>query len=488
MKSDPLHAALLAVYGGVWRLARPLLRRNARLAEGYDQRLVPNCWAGSAHIWVQAASGGEAYLAWELLRHLGGDRPTAAGVKAAPATPQPAASSTCEPTPADLFTPPFAPPYAQDGRLRVLLTSCTRQGVEVLEKASDWAAEHRPDLCVQVRYFPFDEPHLMRRALDQARPCAVALLETELWPGLLSACAARSIPVAVVNGRMTPRTLAGYLLTPDFWRGLAPARIAAISPDDAQRFGLLFGHERTAVMPNIKFDRALPETGASGTPGSTNPANPAGATGTPGLAGVVLRHAAPLVVLGSVREEEEAALLPVIERVVQERPDADIAVAPRHMHRVPAWIHALEQAGLPWELRSRRTAPPSGNASASGTVLVWDVFGELAALYANAAAVFVGGSLARLGGQNFLEPLTHGVVPCVGPSRENFVWVGDNLAEAGLLIEVADGDALAEALLDQLRAPLQRAVVRRRFEQWMAPRRGGGRTAAELVLSVAGLR
>jgi len=436
MKPDPLHAALLAIYGGVWRLARPLLRRNARLAQGYDQRLAPDGWAEAARLWVQAASGGEAYLAWELLRHL-------------------------------------------DSEFSVLLTSCTRQGVEVLEKARDWAAAHRPGLRVQVRYFPFDEPGLMRRALDQARPCAVALLETELWPGLLSACAARGVPVAVVNGRMTPRTLAGYLLTPDFWRGLAPARIAAISPDDAQRFGLLFGHDRTSVMPNIKFDRALPQPEASGA---------SAAPDVHGLAGTVLRKSAPLVVLGSVREEEEAALLPVVERICRERPDADIAVAPRHMHRVPAWVNALEQAGLPWELRSRRTAPPSGDAAARGTVLVWDVFGELAALYASASAVFVGGSLARLGGQNFLEPLTHGVVPCVGPSRENFAWVGDGLPEAGLLAEVADGDALAEALLQQLHSPLQREVVRHRFEEWMAPRRGGGRMAAEVVLAVAGLR
>ncbi|MGJ3524250.1 3-deoxy-D-manno-octulosonic acid transferase [Nitratidesulfovibrio sp. D1] len=450
MKSDHLHAALLAVYGGVWRLARPLLRRNARLTEGYDQRLAPDGWAEAAQLWVQAASGGEAYLAWELLRHLDG------GISA-----------------------------TQDGRLSVLLTSCTRQGVEVLEKARDWAAGHRPGLRVQVRYFPFDEPGLMRRALDQARPCAVALLETELWPGLLSACAARSIPVAVVNGRMTPRTLAGYLLTPDFWRGLAPARIAAISPDDAQRFGLLFGRQRTSVMPNIKFDRALPEPGS---PSSPNSPAPPSSPPSPGLTGTVLRESAPLVVLGSVREEEEAALLPVIQRILRERPDADIAVAPRHMHRVPAWVNALEQAGLPWELRSRRTAPPGGASAAGGTVLVWDVFGELAALYASATAVFVGGSLARLGGQNFLEPLTHGVAPCVGPSRENFAWVGGGLAEAGLLTEVADGDGLAEALLRQLRSPLQRQAVRHRFEEWMAPRRGGGRMAAELVLSVAGLR
>uniref|UniRef100_B8DQU8 3-deoxy-D-manno-octulosonic acid transferase n=1 Tax=Nitratidesulfovibrio vulgaris (strain DSM 19637 / Miyazaki F) TaxID=883 RepID=B8DQU8_NITV9 len=491
MKSDPLHAALLAVYGGVWRLARPLLRRNARLAEGYDQRLVPDNWAEAAHLWVQAASGGEAYLAWELLRHLDGTGSGGTPDRPCPSSPAP-------------LTPPCPPPCTssctQDGGLSVLLTSCTRQGVEVLEKARDWAAAHRPGLRVQVRYFPFDEPVLMRRALDQARPCAVALLETELWPGLLSACAARGVPVAVVNGRMTPRTLAGYLLTPDFWRGLAPARIAAISPDDAQRFGLLFGHHRTSVMPNIKFDRALPQPerpDESGVPGAHDAS---GVPGVVGLAGTVLRDGAPLAVLGSVREEEEAALLPVIQRIVQERPDVDIAVAPRHMHRVPAWVNALEQAGLPWELRSRRVAAPSGQSSDRGTVLIWDVFGELAALYASAAAVFVGGSLARLGGQNFLEPLTHGVVPCVGPSRENFAWVDQGLAkggemtkdrglaDAGLLTEVPDGDALAEALLQQLRSPLRREVVRHRFEEWMAPRRGGGRMAAEVVLDVAGLR
>lgn len=153
MKPDPLHAALLAVYGGVWRLARPLLRRNARLAEGYDQRLVPDDWAGAAHLWVQAASGGEAYLAWELLRHLDGDEvasTTGDGTTADPQQPETQPNSRPGPVPG----PALAPPFSQDGRLSVLLTSCTRQGVEVLEKARDWAAAHRPGLRVLVRYFP----------------------------------------------------------------------------------------------------------------------------------------------------------------------------------------------------------------------------------------------------------------------------------------------------------------------------------------------
>lgn len=486
MKHDLLYPALLAAYGAVWRMARPVLRRNARLAEGFDQRMVPEGWADAAHLWVQAASGGEAYLAWELLRHL--DAPARQDGTEDAGQQGDQGDQGGQDSQGGKADKPLSPlPGPQDGcrapgePLSVLCTSCTRQGVEVLEKARDWAAEHRPDLRVQVRYFPFDEPALMRQALDQVRPCAVALLETELWPGLLSSCHAQGVPVAVLNGRMTPRSLSGYLLAPGLWKRMPPAHIAAISADDARRFGLLFGDDRTSVMPNIKFDRTALARAAQHAP------NP--------LAGVVLRADAPLVVLGSVREEEEAALLPVITRIREACPQADIAVAPRHMHRVPAWVDALAAAGHPWVLRSNLTAPP-----APGSVVLWDVFGELAQLYEAASAVFVGGSLAPLGGQNFLEPLGHGIVPCVGPSRENFAWTeqagqtkqaglaGQGLSEAGLLREVRNAAELAEALVAQMAQPEQRADVLRRFGAWLAPRRGGGRMAAERLLSVAGMR
>lgn len=64
------HRALLALYGAVWRLARPVLARNRRLAHRFEERLVPRQWATPVDVWVQSASGGESYLAWELLKAL----------------------------------------------------------------------------------------------------------------------------------------------------------------------------------------------------------------------------------------------------------------------------------------------------------------------------------------------------------------------------------------------------------------------------------
>lgn len=415
----------MAAYGGLWRAVRPILRRNARLAQRYDERLVPQGWAAPADIWMQAASGGESYLAWEVL-------------KALPA----------------------------DATFGLLLTSCTTQGIAVLEQAAAWAAEHRPGVAMQVRIFPFDEPVLMQRALGQVAPRGVVLLETELWPGLLTACRKADVPVAVLNGRMTPASFVAYLAMERFWRGIAPEYVAAISPDDAMRFSMLFGTPHVDVMPNIKFDRVVPQA----MPGSDAH-----------RVAALLPAGSQVVVLGSVREEEEAMLSGVARALCAAHPEAVVVVAPRHMHRVAAWQDMLLRDGVDAVLRSGLEGP-----APVGSVVLWDAFGELGALYGAAQVVFVGGSLAPLGGQNYLEPLAQGVVPCVGPYLDNFAWVGDGLEEAGLLEVVPDAPALTAALLRRLdaHATASRADVLARFTAWAAPRRGGARRAAERVLAL----
>ena len=52
----------------------------------------------------------------------------------------------------------------------------------------------------------------------------------------------------------------------------------------------------------------------------------------------------------------------------------------------------------------------------------------------------------RLGGQNFLEPLAQGVLPCVGPHTRNFDWVGKEIFEV-LVFQSADISELARTLL-----------------------------------------
>jgi 3-deoxy-D-manno-octulosonic-acid transferase len=415
----------LAIYEAAWTVATPFLRRNPRLRDGWDQRSLVRPLP-PADIWIQAASVGEAYLARELMEAGGAF-----------------------------------------GRHRVLATTGTRQGMEILAGDPRW----------ERRFFPLDRPSLMARAADQVRPRAAVLLETELWPGHLTALRSRGVPVLLLNGRITQRSLEGYRRGGGVWRHLRPDRVAAISPADADRFAALFGPRGISVMPNIKFDRI--DIPAMEREGASPPSDDRETDHPPWFA-----PGAPVVVLGSVRQAEEESVLRVLERIRAKNPHAITALVPRHLHRVGAWGERLSRSGIPWGRRSALLEP-----APSGTVVVWDTFGELGRLYPFADAVFVGGSLAPLGGQNFMEPLAAGVVPVVGPSISNFAWVGEWIFRRGFVARTRNADEAAAALLAQLRDPPDRAAIRRQVRDFVADRSGGARTAAEMVwefLSLSG--
>jgi 3-deoxy-D-manno-octulosonic-acid transferase len=418
-------------YDLAFGLALPFLRRNRRLADGWDQRILAAA-PPRADVWLQAASAGEALLAVEILKRLG---PAVFGAPGEPDTP---------PAP-----------------LTVLATSGTRQGLDILAKAAKHGEGIDPRLDLRTAFFPLDRPRIMEKAVAVVAPRVMALVEAEIWPGLLTALARAGTPAFILNGRITTRSLARYLLWPGLWRTLAPALVQAISSDDAARFGLLFGPERVEVMPNIKFDRIAP---APPLPREKNP-----------LATLV-PASAPFVALASVREEEEDQVAAILATVRERRPEAVIGVFPRHMHRLSAWRARLAESAPGWAERSRLTGE-----AAPGTVVLWDVFGEMTPALALARAAFVGGSLAPLGGQNFLEALECGLVPVVGPYWENFAWVGRDIVDRGLLLVARDADEAAALLLDRLDAPESREAVAARVQAHFAPRRGGAEGACRRI-------
>ncbi|MBQ4133800.1 MAG: 3-deoxy-D-manno-octulosonic acid transferase [Desulfovibrionaceae bacterium] len=442
-----LNRLIFSLYQGAWRLARPFLRRNKRLRDGWSERLAPETWISpfdGITLWFQAASGGEAYLLAAVARILLKEWDSAVmGGK----------------------------------KLRILGTTCTRQGMDVLERLQNegpWAeSEFLP------RFFPLDEPGLMNKAIAQARPAQIVLLETELWPGLLRAAKQAAVPLQVLNGRITSKSLSGYAWLPaSFWRSLSPDRILAISKNDAERFARLFGSERTGLMPNIKFDLLRLEEGVSPIPEQI------GVLGNSAEA----EEARPrLALFASVRRQEAEAVAKAVKLLKAQRPDTAIVLAPRHLHHVPLWKRQLEQMEISSVLRSELSITPEETPDAvlnrfvdTGKALIWDKFGDLKQLYSEAGAVYVGGSLAPLGGQNFLEALGAGLRPCVGPHIDNFLWAGDSILT--MVRQLPDADALAAALAEELDSPDSKAAIKEQFAQRVRAQRGGSRQAAEAIL------
>lgn len=413
----------LACYGLAWRVALPALRRNKRLAEGWEQRTLKAGPLPKADLWIQAASGGEAYLAWELLRRL----------------------------------PDVLPQDSQSRRPRILVTTFTAQGLGVLRQAAQLLAER---IELLPAWFPFDLPGRMEEALAAVSPRAVVLLETELWPGLLAACRRQGVDALVLNARMTEKSRKGYAHMPGFWKALSPRRVMAVSPDDAGRFAELFPPAAVSVMPNIKFDRL--DFSAAPQARDLGQLLPEG-------------KAAPFVVLGSVRKQEEAEALQIVKGLLARVPGVVVGLFPRHMERVPAWAEALSKAGVPFSRRSAEAA------ATPGSVILWDAFGELGAAFGLARTCFLGGSLAELGGQNFLEPLAHGVIPVIGPSWSNFAWVGAEIFDAGLARREKHWQGVLSSLAELALNPPPRAAVLQEAERYAKSRRGGALAACQAV-------
>lgn len=411
------HQWLLRLYGLAWKLVIPGLSLSPRIRAGWRGRLLKNGPDGRMDLWMQASSVGEAYLALEILSELSGDRLP-----------------------------------------HVLVTSGTTQGLDILRKGVE-AIGKRNSRSIQTAWFPFDAPGLMERALDQWKPRLLVLLETELWPGLMASCRKQRIPVAILNGRLSRKSFSSYRLLRSFWSDVRPDTILAVSPEDKARYGALFGDQVVRVMHNIKFDR----TRLDGIPGQ-NPLEE------------MIPERAPFLVMGSVRRQEEEDVLDVLRSVANRLPKTISAVFPRHMHRIPFWKKQLGRTGLPWLLRSEVTG-----SVPSGSVILWDAFGELSAAYGIARAAFVGGTLKPLGGQNFLEPLGCGLIPCIGPYWEHFAWVGEEIVAKGLVRQVSNRQELVECLITGLREPFPREKVLAMARDYVDSRRGGTRTACRTI-------
>ena len=416
------HKILLALklYDTLWRVCIPLLRLNSRLKDGYDSRCTGDKLK-PADIWIHAASAGEAYLALSLIENM-----------------------------------------HSAGPIHFLVTTNTRQGLDIIKKAIE--SKRINQITVKSAYIPFDRPNVMDKVVHHIDPKLMILLETEIWPGLLFALKKNNVRTIIINGRVTPKSLKGYMVWPLLWKTLGPDKILAISDDDADRFGILFGHEKVQTMSNIKFDQL--QTVINDTDNHLK---------------IYIPDAAAFLVLGSVRQPEEQQIENIIQNILSNLPETVIGLFPRHMHRIKYWEQTLHRLNINYKLRSDLNRKPV----AMGTIILWDTFGELNPAYALAKAIFVGGSLAPLGGQNFLEPMIYGITPIIGPFWENFAWVGDDIFNQGLAIKVNNWQSVASGLTDQLRQTSGQIESANRRQaaaiRYIEARKGGTQQACDLI-------
>jgi 3-deoxy-D-manno-octulosonic-acid transferase len=285
------------------------------------------------------------------------------------------------------------------------------------------AARQRIAGAAAFQLAPLDCPASVRSFLAAVRPQLVIIAETELWPNYLIESARSGARVAIVNGRVSTRSMSRYrYIRPLIAEALAHAHLVlAQTGDDARRFRDLGATPASVIVTgNTKFN--LDDA-------------------PPPLSFALEYFCAhrPVLVAGSTAPGEERMVLTAYRNLIERFPTLALVLAPRHLNRAGEIEGDIHAAGFACQRASLLPVDDAvgvvnvePHARDDDAVLLLDTMGELRALYRQAAIAFVGGSISPpRGGQNLAEPAAVAVPVLFGPHYENQQQAGDTILETG---------------------------------------------------------
>jgi 3-deoxy-D-manno-octulosonic-acid transferase len=349
----------LIIYDCIWYLALPFValflswkgRKNPAYRQRWSERFGFYRFGEPVDIWLHAVSVGEVVAASSLI-------------------------DAC----------------LQQG-YRVLVTTMTPTGSEQVKRLFGQKVFHQ--------YCPYDFSYALNNCLNDRQPKVLMVFETELWPGILSHCHQKNIPIFLANARISNRSYGRYLKTAWFWRQILSffTKIYVQSQLDAKRFLSIGANEsQIELAGNLKF-QAQP-TDVSKLEYWKNFKS--------------FYSQKDILVFGSTHHGEEEKILEVWEQLRARFDNLILAIVPRHPERFDKVFQLLKKKYCSGVARMSTWVPGEPL-----DILLVDQMGVLNSLYSIARFAFVGGSLVPIGGHNVLEPLTYGVPVLTGPYTHN---------------------------------------------------------------------
>lgn len=415
----------LHIYRAVMSLARPalwlLLRRRAengkedrtRQGERYGIAGIPRP-AGDV-LWMHAASVGETNAVLPLIERL----------------------------------------LAARKNLTVLLTTGTVTSAGLAAKRLPARALHQ--------YLPLDSTPYVRRFLDHWRPTIAILTEQEIWPNLILEARARGIRIALINARMSKRSLARWQSKPESAKALFGRIDAVLAQNDQLAQALMaLGAINVSAVGNLKLDSPLLPVDE----------------GTAATLRTALADR-PHFLAASTHPGEDAIVADAHRLIRQSLPDLCTIIVPRHPHRGAEITANLAARGLAVAVRSQGQLPGPGI-----DIYLADTIGELGTFYSVSGIAFIGGSLVEKGGQNPIEAVRHGAGVLVGPWRSSFEDIYDPLLAAGGAVEVHGADDIALHVLAWLQAPASRDAALAKATAALDRMAGGLDRTAEAIIGL----
>ncbi len=347
--------------------------------------------------------------------------------------------------------------------VKIIVSTVTATGNKIArERFKDAAA---------VIYLPLDLSWITGRVVNLIKPGTVLIAETEIWPNFITSLKKNGAKVVIFNGRVSPGSFRNYGMVKPLLKDLLQKVDLYLmqSQADADKIVSLGApKEDVKVTGNLKYDAAL-MGGAGDAPDILRKKL--------GLAG-----GEKLLIAGSTNPGEEEKILRCYKEMAEEFPELRLVIAPRHTDRAGRVAGLIKSCGF----MPRLVSSPETKALGQEEVLILDVMGRLARLYAAADIVFIGGSLINKGGQNPLEAAYHSKVVLFGPYMHNFEEIADKLVSARGAVKVGDEAELTASLRVLLENDAERRKMGENARRVLESNAGAAKKDFDLIKPLIG--
>lgn len=317
-----------------------------------------------------------------------------------------------------------------------------------------------------IIYFPLDLPFLAGHVLRRIHPRVFLPVETELWPNFLKTARKLHIPVMMVNGRISDRSVKQYkhlhsLLDDMIGTVKKFAMQSQIDADYIMRLGA--PPELVTVTGNTKFDQTYTDV----SPEEKQQI----------IAEMGLEVNTGILLAGSTHRGEEDYVLKAFKAVRKNNPQAKLVIAPRELLRTQEIIHLCKKAGFTVTTRTYLQENPGGGED----IVILDTIGELGKVYSIGDVVYVGGSLVPHGGHNILEPAAHGKAIIVGHYMFNFKDTHALFKNRDACVTVKDENELVTQVVKLFDEPEHRHKMEQETLAIVKENKGASRKSAVIL-------
>ena len=317
-----------------------------------------------------------------------------------------------------------------------------------------------------IIYFPLDLPWRAGSILRRIHPRVFMPVETELWPNFLKNAKKLKIPVMMVNGRISDKSVNRYKHLHSVLDDMISTvrKFAMQSPIDAEYIMRLGAPpELVTVTGNTKFDQTYTDVSL--------------AEKKKLISEMGLVKNGGIFLAGSTHRGEEMPVLEAFAALRKKFPEAKLIIAPRELLRTTEIVALCRHKGFSVARRTELLEEPR----ADHDIVILDTIGELGRVYSIGDVIYVGGSLISHGGHNILEPAAHGKAIIVGHNMFNFKDTHVLFTKRNACITVHDEAELCDAVTRLFEDEGERRRMERETLAIVSENKGASRKTAKIL-------